>query len=183
MISRLDTLLPTDKKHQVAVFDQNFNPVFPQALFMKATVKEEAKVMEHPVESGAIITDHRIILPVEIELSVMLEFADRQDTYRIIRQLYLNSTLLVVQTNTGIYENQLIASMPHDEDPDYYNVIVIAIKLKQVQFVTAKYAVVPKRARNTTTVDRGTQQATPVPNSVAADWTDRAAAKFRGQTS
>ncbi len=28
--------------------------------------------MEHPVESGIIITDHRIILPVEIELSLIL---------------------------------------------------------------------------------------------------------------
>jgi hypothetical protein len=166
----LNNTLPTQRYDYVGVFDQNFNEVFPNARTLKATIKEEAKVMEHPVETGAIITDHRIILPVEIELSLIVEFDNREDTYKIIRQLYLASTLLIVQTNVGVYQNQLIASMPHDEDPDYFDAITIVLKLKQVQFTTAKYSVVPKSPRHASTVDRGTQQGTPTPRtSVAVD--------------
>ena len=166
-----DTLLPQFAVDIVAIFTQDFTQVLSTARPIKAVVKEEAKVMEHPVESGAIITDHRIILPVEIELSMLLTALDYQDTYREIRSFYLNGTLLVVQTKTGIYENQLIASMPHEEDPEQFNIIPLALKLKQVQFVTAKYGVVPRNSKHATRVPRGTQDAAPPGYGVQiADW-------------
>ena len=157
----LTTVLPSAAVDYVAVFTQDFTQLFTQARAIKATVKEQAKVMEHPVETGAIITDHRIILPVEIELSLILGSADYQSVYKAIRQYYLSSTLVVVQTRAGIYENQMIQSMPHEEDPAMYNVLSIALSLKQVQFVTAQFGIVPRAASNTTTTDRGTQQGTP----------------------
>lgn len=158
MASILDTLLPSFAVDYVAVFTQDFLQVFKEARAIKAVVKEQAKVMEHPVESGAIITDHRIILPVEIDLSLILQAPDYQNVYKTIRQYYLNGTLLVVQTRSGIYENQLISGMPHEEDPTQYDALAVALSLKQVQFVTAQYGVVPKNAKNSTTVNRGTQQ-------------------------
>jgi hypothetical protein len=163
MASILDTLIPQFASDSVAVYSQDFTQVFPRARAIKAVVKEEAKVMEHPVESGAIITDHRIILPIEIELSMILQSADYQDTYRAIKQFYLNATLLVVQTKSGVYTNQLIASMPHEEDPEQYDALVLALKLKQVQIVTEQFKLTPKAPANRSTVNRGTQQTTPVP--------------------
>lgn len=160
MPSIIDTLLPSFAVDYVAVFTQDFTQVFSEARAIKATVKEQAKAMEHPVESGAIITDHRIILPVEIELSMILQAPDYQDVYKTIRQYYLNGTLLVVQTRSGIYENQLIVSMPHEEDPAQFDALALALSLKQVQFVTAQYGVVPKSPQHATTVNRGTQQGT-----------------------
>lgn len=160
MATIIDNLLPSAAIDYVAVFTQDFTQVFTKARAIKAVVKEQAKVMEHPVESGAIITDHRIILPVEIELSLILQAPDYQDVYKTIRQFYLNGTLLVVQTRSGIYENQLISGMPHEEDPAQYNALAIALSLKQVQFVTAQFGVVPKNPKNSNTVDRGTQQGT-----------------------
>lgn len=150
----------------VAVYDQAFNQVFPKARALKATIKEEAKVMEHPVETGATITDHRIILPVEIELSMIVFSSDYQDTYNNIKQYYLNSTLLIVQTRTSTYVNQLISGIPHEEDPAQYDVLTIAIKLKEVQFVTSQSTVVPKNPANNRTVDRGNIQPKTVPSGV-----------------
>lgn len=156
----LNTLLPSFAVDYVAVFDQDFNQLFRDARAIKATIKEEAKVMEHPVENGTIITDHRIILPVEIDLAMILLPDVYQDVYEQIRQYYFSSTLLTIQTKSGIYNNQLIAAMPHEEDPDQFDVITLALSLKQVQFVTAQYGVIPKQPKNNTTVKRGTQQAT-----------------------
>jgi hypothetical protein len=149
----------------VAVFDQAFNQVFPQARALKATIKEEAKVMEHPVETGATITDHRVILPIEIELSMMVFSADYQDVYNSIKQYYLNSTLLIVQTWTSTYLNQLIAAIPHEEDPQQFKVLNIAIKLKEVLFVTSQSKVVPKNPSNNSTTNRGNIQ----PNTVSPE--------------
>ena len=158
----IETLLPTKAIDYVAVFDSNFNQVFPGARSIKAVVKEQAKLMEHPLENGAIVTDHRVILPVEIELSMILPAPDYADVYRTIRSYYFNSTVLMVQTRSGIYENQIIAALPHQEDPDQYNALTVALSLKQIQFVTAMTGVVPVNPTNTTTVNRGTQQgATP----------------------
>ena len=157
-VNPLDVLLPTKAYDLVAVFDQDFNRVFPNAKAIKAVVKEEAKVMEHPLENGATIVDHRIILPVEIELSVILQFADYQDTYNQIKQFYLNGTLLVVQTKSGVYHNQLIAAMPHEENPDMFDALAIALKLQQAQFATTTNSFANKNPSQASTVNRGNQQ-------------------------
>lgn len=162
------TLIPTAAVDSVAVFTQDYEQLFKSARALKAVVKEQAKVMEHPVENGSIITDHRIILPVEIELTLLLTSGDYQNVYKNIRQYYLNGTLLVVQTRSDIYTNQLISSMPHEEDPTQYDVIPLMLNLKQVQFVTAQYGVVPKEAKNSNTVKRGAQQGTTAPPQQAS---------------
>lgn len=157
-------------KDQVAVFTQDFVQIFSKARSIKASVREHAKLMEHPVESGTLITDHRIILQVEIELSLILSSVDYQDVYKSIRQYYLNSTFLVVQTKAAIYTNQIIESMPHEENPENYNALIVALKLKQVQIVTSQSGILPKNPANATTVDRGIQQGTTTdkPSSSAA---------------
>lgn len=156
----INTLLPTYATDTVAVFDQNYNQLFRDARAIKAVVKEQSKVMEHPVESGAIITDHRIILPIEIDLSLILASIDYQDVYSSIKQYYLNAALLIVQTRSGIYTNQLIAALPHEEDPTMYDALTIALSLKEVIMVTAQYAT-PKHPSSQNTTNRGTQQPTP----------------------
>lgn len=156
----------------VAVFTQDFTQIFRNARAIKAVVKEQAKVMEHPVESGAIITDHRIILPTEVELSLILTPATYRETYDQINQYYLEGTLLIVQTRSGIYVNQLIHSMPHEEDTNLFNTITLALGLKEVQFVTAKYTTTPRNPKNTNTKQRGAQQpkaATDNQNSILRD--------------
>lgn len=165
----LNTLIPTFAVDYVAVFDQNFNQLFRNARAIKAVVKETAKVMEHPIETGAIITDHRIILPVEIDLSLILASEDYQNVYQSIKQFYLNSTLLIVQTRSGIYQNQLISGLPHEEDPEKFNALTIALSLKEVIIVSAQFNITPKKPTNSNTVNRGTQQGTPVKQSFASD--------------
>lgn len=139
----LDTLIPNASADIVAVFDENFSQVFENARPVKAMVKEYAKVMEHPIETGATITDHRVIQPIEIELSMILASDDYRSVYQQIRQLYLDATLLTVQTKTATYENMLISEMPHDEDPDQFDSVILALRMKEVDFVTATFGTLP----------------------------------------
>lgn len=173
-----ETLLPTHAYDAVAVFNQNFEQVFPRARTIKAIIKEEAKVMEHPLETGATIVDHRIILPVECELTMMLQAADYQDTYRQIKQLYLNAELLIVQTKSSVYYNQLIASMPHEENPDQYDAITLELGLKEAQFATTRFDYVPSNPKQSTTVNRGTQQAKPVTQEPIVSTASRFTGRF-----
>lgn len=145
----------------VGVFDSGFVQVFPEGRPIKAIIKEMAKVMEHPIETGATITDHRVILPVEIELTLMLTGEQYRDTYARIRALFHRTDTLIVQTKTGSYPNMIIEGMPHDEAPDLHDVVPLALKLREVILVTAQFQALPPRAvsrrRDASTVKRGEQ--------------------------
>lgn len=145
----------------VAVFNQDFEQLFISARALKASVKENSRIMEHPIENGTVISDHRIILPIEIELTLILSSDDYQDVYKNIKQFYTSSTLLIVQTRSDIYQNQIIASMPHEEDPDQYNILPITLNLRQVQFAQAEYGVIPASPKNSSNVNRGSLQSSP----------------------
>ncbi len=143
----------------VAIYDQNFNQVFKNARPIKAVVKPDSKLMEHPIETGATITDHRITLPVEIELSLILTASTYKESYQQIQQLFNDATLLSVQTKANIYYNQLIQSLPHEEAPETFDIITLALKLKEVQFSSAQFQQFsPKDPNKASTVDKGTQQ-------------------------
>lgn len=155
MTTVLDYLVPHFAVDVVGVFDKDFNQVFPRARVLKASVKEDSKVMEHPLETGSIITDHRIVLPVEIELYCILQSADYADTYKIVKQYFLNGTLLTVQTRSGSYANQLMASLPHTEDAEQYDTLLMTLNFKQVQFATGRFRGTPANPSNSSTQDRG----------------------------
>jgi hypothetical protein len=156
-ISIIDTLLPSFAFDAVAVFNQDYEQLFRDARSIKAVVKEQSKVMEHPLETGAVIADHRIVLPVEIELSLILTPASYQDTYKAIRSYYLNGTILIIQTRTGVYENQIIESIPHEETPEQYDAISLTLSLRQALFVIPENTITPLNPTDSTTVDRGQQ--------------------------
>jgi len=145
----------------VGVFDSNFSQLFPMARPLRAQVKEQAKVMEHPVESGATVTDHRVILPIEIEMTVMVNGAEYRDVYGAIKERYLKTETLVVQTKTGSYPNMIIAGMPHEETVDVFDAVPMFLQFREVLFVTAQFQALPPRAvakkSDASTVKRGEQ--------------------------
>jgi hypothetical protein len=143
----------------VCVLDANLSQVFATARPIKAVIKEESKAMEHPLETGAIVTDHRVILPVEIELSLVLSAEDYRGTYRQIRDLFYKGELLTVQTRTESYRSMVIASMPHEENADAFDVVMQALTLKEAQYVEAQFTDAKvARPRDSRTVQRGEQQ-------------------------
>lgn len=153
--------IPTAAVDVVGVFDSSFQQRFGDARPMKASVKEISKAMAHPIESGATITDHRIILPVEIELTMMLAGAAYRDTYGRIREMFQKGEILTMQTKAGSYSNMLIVEMPHDENPDAFGTLTLTLKLKEVLIVTARYEKLPpskvKNKTHASTVQRGEQ--------------------------
>jgi hypothetical protein len=157
----------------VGVFDSGLNQLFQDARPIKAMVKEQSKLMDNPGETGISITDHRIFEPTEIELSLVLRPATFRDTYAQIKTAYQQLTPLSVQTKTDTYANMYVLAMPHDEDPDIFDTVSLALKLREVNLVTAQFAQLPagqvKKASNSSTVKTGqktTTTATPQQQSV-----------------
>lgn len=129
----------------VGVFDANFNQLFPDARPLKASVKESAKLMQHPVESGATMTDFKIINPIEISLPLVLSPETYVDTYYEIKAVFLSYTTVSVQTNTGFYKSMLISGMPHEENPDHFDTITITLTLKEIQIAISSVSTLAKK--------------------------------------
>lgn len=143
----------------VAVFNSDLVQVFTEARAIKANVDRASKAMEHPLETGATITDHRIILPVSIDLSLLLVSADYQAVYQQVRDLFKAGTLLTVQTRADSFPSMLIEKMPHDESPDMYDGIALALTLKQAQFVQPQFSTYKvAQPKDSNTVPRGQQE-------------------------
>mgnify|MGYP000882829430 FL=1 len=145
----------------VAIYDQNFDQFIPYSRPMKCSVTEPTKNMEHPIETGSVITDHRVIMPVEIDMALVLDADVYYDQYQQMKQAMKAATLFYIGTRTGIYRNMMITDIPHEESPDQYDTITVNIKFKEVQLVTATFE--PLTARkvqnkdNASTKDRGQQ--------------------------
>lgn len=126
----LTTLTKTDV---VQVIDQEtLTQVFSGARPLKAEVKEHAKIMDYPVETGVTLSDHRISLPTEITLPCIVPSSEYSIAYVAIRNAWQSAKLLSVQTRTGTYKNMIIAELPHEEDPELYTAITIYIKMREV---------------------------------------------------
>lgn len=151
----------------VAVYDGKFQQVFERARPLKLKVSESSKVMEHPTETGATITDFVIDLPVEVELSMILASGDYQSTFQVMKQLKAQRQLLTVQTKAATYFRMLITDLPHDEDPELFDALAVSIKLKEILIVEAQYARLPAKKvvkpGTASTVNKGQQQTKEVP--------------------
>lgn len=145
----------------VAVLRPDLTQVFERARAIKANIDRSSKAMEHPVETGATITDHRIVLPVNIELSLLLVSADYKVVYQQIRDLFTAGELLTVQTRADSFPDMLIEKMPHDESVDVYDGVALALTLKQAQFVQPQFSSFRvAQPKDSNTVPRGQQEGT-----------------------
>ena len=118
-----NALIPSASSDVVAVLDaENNQPIFTTARPMKATISESAQLMTHPLEDGANIVDHRILLPIGISIPMILTPGTFRQTYQEIRDAFRRSTRLTVQTKTATYSNMYLQNIPHEEDPALYSI-------------------------------------------------------------
>lgn len=158
----------------VAVLDSSFAQVFPGARALKATIDRSSKAMEHPLETGAVVTDHRIVLPVTVELSMVLSSADYRAVYQQVAELFRRGELLTVQTRVESFASMMIEKMPHEEAPEMIDGVSLALTLKEAKFVTPQYSTLPlkkvAKPKDSDTVKRGQQQPTAQKGSILSGW-------------
>lgn len=128
---------------------------------MRAQVSPNAKVMEHPVESGGVTTDWRVIQPTEISMTVFLFSDDYASVYQDVKNLFIGTALLSVLTKADMFPNMLLAAMPHEEEPDQFDIIAMQLTFREAILVTAQFQALPAASTtpsNQSTVSRGEQQ-------------------------
>lgn len=161
------SIFPTNAQDVVAVLKSDFSQVFQKARAIKVGIGRSSKAMEHPLETGATITDHRIIMPNTAELSIILATEDYRSVYQQIRDLFINGDLLTVQTKVDSFSNMLIEKMPHEETAEMFDAVAVALSLKEAKFVTPQLSNLTvkkvKSSKDASKINRGQQQPTETP--------------------
>lgn len=183
----ITALIPTFAEDVVAILEQSevgeARPVLEGAHLMHASIGESANFFKHPLETGRNIVDHRIILPVTVELRIIL--VDRtsllgaafrgdlnfettaRDVYQKMRTFFLSGTFLSIQTRTDTYQDQVVQSMPHEETSTLFNGVIVVASLSQVLSPAADVPFVPGDAKDLNTLERGRQNTLGIPSSVS----------------
>jgi hypothetical protein len=148
---------------EVAIFDPNtFQQIFNTARPLKANIDRQLKLMDHPLENGAVVSDFAIVLPVTIEMAMIVGGDEYQSVYQQIKAYWLARQPVTVQTKADVFQNMLIQGIPHEETPDMMDVLPIAFKLREIQVITVQYQALPPQAvqapADQSTVNRGAQQ-------------------------
>jgi len=146
----------------VGIYDNTtFQQILLTARPVKASINRQSKIMDHPIETGSIISDFSVILPVEIELSLLLTGEEYVATYGYIKYQYNSRLPMAIQTRADVFQNMIIQAMPHEETPDMMDVISIGLRLREVQIVKTQYQALPATSVVTptdqSTVKTGTQ--------------------------
>lgn len=173
----LSLLRPTAAIDVVALLGPGFSPLFALARPMTATVYEDARLMEHPLEMGSVIADHIVIEPLEIDLPcIVVGELEYRNTYAAIKGAFTTGTLLTVVTRTGVYPNMVLTAMPHEERAQSFNAIEMRLRLRHAVFVQPQSSKLPEsqtqNPAQSSTQQRGAQQTTPTPparTAAAAD--------------
>jgi hypothetical protein len=147
---------------QIAIFDSSFSQVMALARPMRGEYLPRAKVMEHPLETGQIISDYKVILPTEIGLRMFVILGDYTNVYQEIKKLFENSELLTIQSKVNVFDNMIISEMPHEERPETFDAIILYIKFKQVQTVSQTPSFAAESAADSNTQDIGQQSSIPL---------------------
>lgn len=129
---------------------------------MNVTVRETSKLTSWPVEDGTQRTDHRVLDPIEIEISLLLSSDFNRDLFDQLRQIYLRGDDIFVQTKMRTYEAMMLTEIPHEEQADQWGNIPVTVRLKEVITIKPEFGTLPPskvaNPKQSSTTKKGGQQ-------------------------
>ena len=132
----LSTFIPTAASDIIGIFNQEGDQVLVDARPTGVTVVRDSLKFTHPLENNTSRADGKIILPVQITYSVVLQSGDYESAYSEINRYFLSSEELIVQTKARSFGRMIVTAMPHKEEPQLFDAIVVDISLEETQIAT-----------------------------------------------
>lgn len=135
---------------------------FPDAAPMRASIRQEAKLMTHPLEDGSMVVDHRVIQPYEAQVILYATGEKYRAAYGQIKSSYLAGELLVLQTRTDTLTSMVISAMPSEETGDMADGVQIVLRMIEAKFFKSRAGSIRPKAGNgksNSTQKRGEQTA------------------------
>jgi len=147
---------------------------------LKTDHSDRLKITEHPVESGASITDHAFKEPRELSMEIGMsdvctsfidgQFAQKDSrsisAYDILTQLQDSRIPLRVYTRLGVYDNMLIEIITSPDDYKTLFGLRVSIGFREILVVTTATITLPNRTSNAPNKTGSTNQGSSQPIQV-----------------
>ncbi len=146
--------------------------------------QSELSITQHPVQTGAAVTDHAVVQPAVLTMTVgmsdaMATMVEGQFTeaytksvsaYRVLKQLQQLRIPLQVVTRLDTYQNMLIQSIDAPDDYKTLYGLRCTVTLQEIFVVNVEETTVSARNWSTGSTNRGQVQPEPVSDngSIAA---------------
>lgn len=129
------------------------------SVIMSCKASAPSKMCEHPIESGAVITDHKVILPKQCTITIAMPAYYKDIVIKEIEKYHKNSTPLCVHDSGMIYNNMVITDYPHKTDVKTATRPVFTIEMKEALVVAPEYVKLDlskvRQAKDASTVKKG----------------------------
>lgn len=145
------------RKKNIALYGEGGGELLSTASIISCSVNDSSKLMEHPIESGAVIADYKVFNPVTASVVVALSATGYESEFAEIYTSYKNCEYITLQTKTQVYSNLQILSLPHEATFKNISRPTITINLKEALVVEAEFTQGSnlKNPANTNTKDLG----------------------------
>ena len=117
---------------------QDDNEVLSGLQIVRIALDDNAKLFEHPLETGAVITDHIIYEPKRVAIQAYIS-DDDSSTLEELETLYLSGASLKIRAGNKIIDKVVIAGKPKEINGSVFDKTLYSINFKEAQEVTPVY--------------------------------------------
>lgn len=170
--------LPADV-NQLVLIKTNIGGFFFDAVLHEDHI-ESVKVTEHPVQTGANISDHAYNLPAKLTMEIGMSdamdslvpnqftgwYTKSVSAYQMLKQLKETRLPLRVLTRLNLYENMVIEEINAQDDFKTQYGLKCMVTMKEIFVVEVSKTTVSARPQTTGTTNRNVQQPTEPPPTV-----------------
>lgn len=143
--------------------------------FLEVNHTHNSKITSHPVQSGANITDHIYVEPVELSMKIKMSdcmqslvkgqfvqsYTRSVSAYNVLRELQKLRIPFDVTTRLEVYQNMVIETLSVSDDVKNLNGLEVDVALKQILVVSVKTVKTSARVNATNKLTLGPTNATP----------------------
>lgn len=97
-----------------------------------AEIRQESKLTEQPLETGAVTSDYKIKMPTQISVRIALPAVDYQDILEELQQYKDDAQMIYIETKQGSYKNMQITEIPCPLNVDNIDRVTMTIRFKEV---------------------------------------------------
>lgn len=123
-------------------------------------VRPSARIIKHPIETGGVVMDNKVLDPRMINLKVVVTWKEDGSHKAVLQQLdeiwedRFYQFCSVTTREGKVYKNLKMVTEPHTETPDRFNVFEFDLQFEEMMFGT-KQDNQPADADNTDTKAKG----------------------------
>lgn len=102
------------------------------------TVTRSANAIKSPVETGHVVFDNKVIMPLEVTMKAIVKAKNWQSVWGTLLRIYNDRTYTFysVYTRGEIIDNLMLVSMDRDETTDKFDAVDITLKFVQIIYAT-----------------------------------------------